>query len=161
MKKLIASVIYNLLVLVLSAFGADLGHTELYRVVSIADGDTITVEPVQGGYRAKVRLHGIDCPELNQPYGQAAKAFVTEAVLFKTVNVQPVPQGKDRYGRIVAVIEIPDKGILQELLLQAGLAWVYPQYCRNCSSWEAMQTQARNQKKGLWAEDSLIEPWAW
>ena len=131
------------------------------RVVSVADGDTITVEPIQGGDRAKVRLHGIDCPEMNQPYGQTAKAFVIEAVLFKEVDVQPSPQGKDRYGRIVAVIEIPGIGNLQEMLLSEGLAWVYSQYCRNCGEWEAIQDEAKKQRKGLWAGDKPVEPWEW
>ena len=131
------------------------------RVVAVADGDTITVEPIQGGGRAKVRLYGIDCPETNQPYGQTAKAFVIEAVLFKEVDVQPSPQGKDRYGRIVAVIEIPGAGVLQEFLLEAGLAWVYPQFCKDCGAWEAMEAEARNQRKGLWTEDNSIEPWEW
>ena len=70
-----------------------------YRVVAVSDGDTITIEPVQGGDRAKVRLHGIDAPELRQPYGQSAKTF------------------------IVDVVYVPGAGILQELLLDAGLAY--------------------------------------
>jgi endonuclease YncB( thermonuclease family) len=131
------------------------------RVVNVADGDTITIEPIEGGDRAKVRLHGIDCPETKQPYGQTAKAFVSKAVLFKTVDIQPSPQGKDRYGRIVAVIEIPGVGVLQELLLEVGLAWVYPQYCKNCGAWEAMEAEARRQRNGLWTEDKPIEPWEW
>jgi endonuclease YncB( thermonuclease family) len=131
------------------------------RVVAVADGDTITIEPPQGGDRVKVRLHGIDCPETKQPYGQTAKGFVSNTVLFKTVDVQSTPQGKDRYGRIVAVIEIPGVGILQELLLEAGLAWVYPQFCKDCGAWEAMEAEARRQRKGLWAGEKPIEPWEW
>ena len=131
------------------------------RVVAVADGDTITIEPIEGGDRAKVRLHGIDCPETNQPHGQAARDFVSKAVLFKTVDVQPSPQGKDRYGRLVAVIEIPGVGVLQELLLEAGLAWVYSQYCRDCRAWETMEAEARKQRKGLWVEANPVEPWEW
>jgi len=41
------------------------------RVVSVHDGDTITV--LTDGRQVKVRLHGIDAPELGQAYGQAAK----------------------------------------------------------------------------------------
>jgi endonuclease YncB( thermonuclease family) len=88
---------------------------ELYRVVAVSDGDTLTIEPIEGGDRAKVRLHGIDAPELRQPYGEAAKTFTREAVLFKEIDVRPMPQGTDRYGRIVAIVEIPGAGILQEL----------------------------------------------
>jgi endonuclease YncB( thermonuclease family) len=131
------------------------------RVVAVADGDTITVEPPQGGDRVKVRFHGIDCPETKQPYGQTAKGFVSQAVLFKTVDVQPSPQGKDRYGRIVAVVDIPGVGILQERLLEAGLAWVYPQYCKDCGAWEAMEAEARSQRRGLWVDKESLPPWIW
>ena len=157
MRKLIAFIILCPFILVLST--SSLAWEA--RVIAVADGDTITIEPIEGGDRVKVRLHGIDCPETNQPYGQAVKAFVTKAVLFKTVNVQPTPQGKDRYGRIVAVVEIPGVGVLQELLLEAGLAWVYPQFCKDCGAWETMEAEARNQRKGLWTEVKPIEPWEW
>jgi endonuclease YncB( thermonuclease family) len=131
------------------------------RVVEVADGDTITVEPAQGGDRVKIRLHGIDAPETRQPYGQTAKGFVNDVALYKIVDVRVTPQGKDRYGRVIAIIALPDGTILQELLLEAGLAWVYPQYCKNCKEWEAMQHEAKRQRKGLWADNNPVEPWQW
>ena len=134
---------------------------EPYRVVDVADGDTITIEPKSGGARAKVRLHGIDAPELGQPYGQAAKSFVVKAAMYKEVDVQPTPQGKDQYGRIVAVVVLPGGAVLQERLLQEGLAWVYPQFCKNCKEWEAMQAEAKKQGKGLWISDKPTPPWEW
>ena len=131
------------------------------RVVHVADGDTITVEPAKGGDRIKIRLHGIDAPETRQPYGQAAKGFVNDVALYQIADVRVTPQSKDRYGRVIAVIALPDGTILQELLLEAGLAWVYPQYCKNCGAWKAMEAEARNQRKGLWTEASPIAPWEW
>ncbi|MCL1886215.1 MAG: thermonuclease family protein [Dehalococcoidia bacterium] len=95
-------------------------HAYPARVVAVADGDTITIEPIQGGGRAKVRLHGIDCPEKDQAYGQAATVFVIDAVLFKVVDVQPTPQGTDRYGRIVAVVEIPGKASCKSFCYRRG-----------------------------------------
>ena len=131
------------------------------RVVGITDGDTITVESASGGDRVKIRLHGIDAPELRQPYGQAAKSFLMSTVLFKKVDVQPTPQRTDRYGRVVAIVKVPDVGILQELLLERGLAWIHPKYCKNCSDWEVLQLQAQNQQRGLWIESQPISPWEW
>jgi endonuclease YncB( thermonuclease family) len=140
---------------------SQLAQAAQYRVVDVADGDTITVEPVQGGDRAKVRLHGIDAPELRQPYGQAAKAFVINSALYKTADVMPTPQGKDRYGRIVAVVEIPGAGLLQELLLSEGLAWVYTRYCKDCGAWIALQVAAKAKRKGLWGDSAPVPPWEW
>lgn len=134
----------------------------LARVVAVADGDTITVEPVEGGERVKVRLHGVDAPELRQPHGEIARGFVNNATLFKVVDIQPAPQAKDRYGRTIAVVEIPEIGILQELLLSGGHAWVYPQYCKkNCQNWFDMESMARDAERGLWENPDATPPWQW
>ncbi len=44
------------------------------KVISIHDGDTITI--LQGKQQIKVRLFGIDAPELKQPYGKKSKQFL-------------------------------------------------------------------------------------
>jgi len=43
------------------------------RVVGVADGDTITV--LHNGKGERIRLHGIDCPEKRQAFGNRAKQF--------------------------------------------------------------------------------------
>jgi endonuclease YncB( thermonuclease family) len=129
------------------------------RVVAVADGDTLTVEPARGGDRNKIRLWGVDAPESRQPFGQAAKGFVNKVALFKEVTVIPVD--KDRYGRTVAVVALPDGSVLQEMLLKEGLAWVYTQYCSTCDAWKRMERQAEKEKKGLWADDRSVQPWVW
>lgn len=141
--------------------GVPVAYAEQYRVVAVSDGDTITIEPIQGGDRTKVRLHGIDAPELRQPHGQVAKTFVRDAVLYKEVDIHSTPQGTDRYGRVVAVVDVPGTGVLQELLIDAGLAWVWSRYCRDCDEWKSVQANARLLKKGLWKSDHPIEPWEW
>ena len=45
------------------------------RVVGVHDGDTLTLLVV-GNQQVKVRLAGIDAPELAQPYGQQAKQLL-------------------------------------------------------------------------------------
>jgi len=52
-----AALLFLCLLLAVPAFA------EPFRVVGVADGDTITIEPKHGGARSKVRLHGIDAPE--------------------------------------------------------------------------------------------------
>jgi endonuclease YncB( thermonuclease family) len=130
------------------------------RVVEVTDGDTLVVEPPQGGERSKVRLHGIDTPERRQPYGEAATAFTRQMVLYRQVDVQPTPQGKDRYGRMVALVVVAEGETLQEMLLDAGLAWVYPRFCKDCKAWEAKQDKARKGKHGLW-KGNAVPPWEW
>ena len=131
------------------------------RVVAVSDGDTITVEPTDGGNRIKVRLHGIDAPEKDQPGGEPARAFVVQAALYKAVEVEPTLQGKDRYGRTVAVVVLPGGESLQAALLRAGHAWVWPRYCRGCGEWEVLQEEARAAGRGLWINLNPVPPWEW
>lgn len=123
-------------------------------MVAVADGDTITVEPLAGDEQIKVRLHGIDAPERKQPTGEAARGFVFEIALYKTVEVEE--KNVDRYGRLVAVIWLPSGESLQALLLENGLAWVCPRYCRNCREWEQLQHAAQQNRRGLWANPDAI-----
>lgn len=126
-------------------------------VVKVGDGDTITVAGAAGP-GVRVRLYGIDCPESRQPYGDEATALVRDAVLGKSVEIEV--RDVDRYRRVVAVVSV-DGVSLQALLLEAGLAWVYHQYCRNCADWEGYEEWARAESLGLWYDDAPTPPWEW
>ncbi len=75
-------------------------------VVGVSDGDTITV--IHNGKGECIRLHGIDCPEKRQAFGNRAKQFTSKLVFGNTVTVQFVD--RDRYGRTVGVVLLPDAG---------------------------------------------------
>lgn len=47
------------------------------KVVSVADGDTITV--LHNDQKKEIRLYGIDAPEKDQASGQEAKKFIALA----------------------------------------------------------------------------------
>ncbi len=70
------------------------------RVVGVSDGDTITV--LHNGKGERIRLHGIDCPEKRQAFGNRAKQFTSNLVFAKTVTVQALD--RDRYGRTAGVV---------------------------------------------------------
>lgn len=131
------------------------------RVLSVIDGDTLRV--VDSEEQAiKIRLYGVDCPELGQHSGTRAKEFAKNILQNKRIIVQS--QGKDRYGRTVAIVILEDGRSLQERLLRAGLAWHYGQYCRqlrHCSRWKILEYYARQQKLGLWSEERPVPPWKW
>jgi endonuclease YncB( thermonuclease family) len=129
------------------------------RVVDVADGDTITVEPLEGGDRVRIRLHGVDAPERKQPFGETSREYATKITLFKQATVRP--QSRDRYGRVVAIVEIDGTGVLQEVLIDDGMVWVYPQYCRDCRDWKGRQSRARERGRGLWKDGKAVPPWEW
>lgn len=129
------------------------------RVVDVTDGDTVIVEPINGGDRIKIRLAGIDAPERQQPYGEGARGYAFEIALYKKVFVDELY--KDRYGRTVATVTFEDGKTFQQLMLQAGLAWVWIKYCKDCREWQIIQNDASDKHIGLWADDAPVAPWDW
>ena len=51
------------------------------KVVSIADGDTVTI--IYNNQQIKIRLAEIDRPEKNQPYGKKAKKALSDFIFNK------------------------------------------------------------------------------
>lgn len=127
------------------------------KVTGVHDGDSFTLL-APGNVEMKIRLHGVDCPELKQDYGQRAKQFTSSQIFGKTVTVKS--SKKDRYGRTIGTVYLANGQILNELLLQNGLAWHYKKYDSN-AYWAQLETNARNAKRGLWAISNPIPPWTY
>jgi micrococcal nuclease len=123
------------------------------RVVSIADGDTFTL--LMGAEKIRIRLHGIDCPEKSQAFGDVSKKFLSELALGKDVIVQKTDT--DQYGRTIGILEIDSINVNEELL-KAGLAWHYKRFDKN-PIWTKLEEQARSDKQGLWIQKDPIPPW--
>ncbi len=126
------------------------------RVVGVSDGDTITV--LHNGKGERIRLHGIDCPEKRQAFGNRAKQFTSNLVFAKTVTVQGVDL--DRYGRTVGMVLLPDGRSLNHELVSAGLAWMYRRYS-NDQRLSDLEEEARVARRGLWADPHAVPPWEW
>lgn len=77
------------------------------------DGDTLRV----GADR--VRLRGINAPELTEPGGDAARLRLEE--LLKEGSVRIVPHGQDVYGRTIADVFVDERNVA-EVLKQEGYA---------------------------------------
>jgi micrococcal nuclease len=126
------------------------------KVVGVSDGDTITV--LENRTQNRIRLYGIDAPEDGQDFGNRAKKFVSDLVFGKQVRV--VKMDIDRYDRVVGMVYVGDVNV-NEALVKNGLAWVYQRYCKIsiCSSWLALEAQARAAKTGLWSHPNPVAPW--
>ena len=129
------------------------------KIVSVADGDTLTLLTKEGPL--KIRLYGVDCPESAQSFGPEAENYVADLALFQQVTLKVM--NTDRYGRSVALLALPDGRLLNELLVDEGLAWVYRDYCRDprCAAWLLKEQAAKAQGKGLWSEKKPLPPWKW
>lgn len=136
-----------------------IAHAWPGKVVNVSDGDTITV--LHEGRQERIRIYGIDCPEKDQPFGQKARDLTASMVAGRTVDVEE--KDTDRYGRIVGLVSV-DGTNLNESIVRNGFAWVYPQYCKEsfCVDWSRLESAAKQQKKGMWADNAhIIPPWDW
>lgn len=126
------------------------------KVVGISDGDTIII--MHEGKGEKIRIYGIDTPEMGQAYGRKAKQFTSQMVFGKIVEVKPVT--KDKYGRTVGLVKITDMDLSEELV-KAGFAWVYTKYCDapKCRDWVVLEKNAKEKNIGLWSESNPVAPW--
>ena len=130
-------------------------------VTAVADGNTVTVL-TPDKQQVKIRLYGIDCPESGQAFGNRARQATERAMHGKHVTVRPMDT--DRYGRTVAVVTMPDGSTLNEHLVREGLAWVYPQHCRQediCAPLRKIEQAVRISKRGLWVDKNPVPPWEW
>jgi len=122
--------------------------------VGILDGDTIEV--MQDGRAVRVRLNGIDRPERKQSFGTRAKQFTSRMAFRKEVQV--IEKGKDRYGRTLAEVILPDGRSLNRELVREGYAWWYWKYSDD-EDLKRLQGEAREAKRGLWSDPKAIPPW--
>jgi endonuclease YncB( thermonuclease family) len=80
----------------------------------IIDGDTIRIG------KTKVRLAGIDAPELDQPYGQKSKWAMVRICKGQSIRVELT--GETSYDRLVGTCYLPDGRDIGAELIKEGLA---------------------------------------
>jgi endonuclease YncB( thermonuclease family) len=165
--------VFLLLLGILLVPGTALAESLHGRVVSVSDGDTITVLD-SDHQQHKIRLSGIDAPEKAQAFGQRSKENLSRLVFGRDVTV--VWHKKDRYGRTVGKIMVADPSCLDadcprdldacHAQVVAGMAWWYRQYAReqeagDAHRYELAEQDARARRIGLWADPSPTPPWDW
>jgi micrococcal nuclease len=121
-------------------------------VAACHDGDTCTLTD-----GTRIRLHAVDAPELDQPYGLQAHALINRLVAGQHVDVRPT--GDLSYGRTVADIYLSGRSVGGEMVA-AGLAWVEPRWNTDAST-PARQAAAQAAHLGLWADSAAVPPWQW
>lgn len=134
---------------------------ENYRVEDILDGDTIALR-ASSGEKIRVRLYGVDAPELHQSGGREAAKFATLLLRSETVSLRIMDT--DPYGRTVGLILLQDGRSGNAELVKAGHAWVYRAHCHEepmCASWYAYEHLAKREGRGLWRSGKAIPPWRW
>lgn len=110
---------------------------------------------MKNGKSVRIRLEGIDCPELRQGFGTVARRFTLVTAFGKIVRVKEAYI--DSFGRTVARVYVEGQDLSLELV-KAGMAWRFRAYSSDRALIVA-ETQARELKKGLWAQPNPVPPW--
>ena len=143
---------------------AELDKTE-YRLDSLADGDSFVLEDSKKR-KVKVRLYGVDAPEGQQAFGNTSRNNLKKLLDGKKLLIRTMY--KDDYQRSVAIVYYskngkPDELSINQLQVQAGMAWVYDYFCTSsvCNTWKLEEAMAQKAKLGLWRDSNPVPPWQW
>ena len=154
---MLKSLIYIICLLVYAS--SCYAYSFIGRVDYVLDGDTLSVVS-DGGYH-RVRVTGIDAPELSQPYGLEAARVMRKLVQGQTVLVSVVEE--DKYGREVGRVFVNNR-CLSCALLAKGTAWHWQYFDKSSVHFEQhsqLEKFAREKKLGLWKDGEAVAPWDW
>ena len=123
---------------------------------TVIDGDTVLILRARDGARVRVHLYGVDAPEIDQPYGKAAKRFLARS---KGAVLVVKPVETDGKGRLFAVVSWTN-GSYNGWLVKHGMAWANRR--QGCFPILAVaEATARKARRGLWADPNPTPPWDW
>jgi len=134
---------------------SSLSEPDWRKVKHVHDGDSLQLAD-----RRKIRLIGVNTPELArderaaEPYAREARSLVIKLIRQAHWRVGLIygPQRKDRYGRTLAHVFLPDGSNLSERLLLNGLGShiaITPNL-GYLDCYKQAQLQARKQQQNLW-----------
>jgi micrococcal nuclease len=146
------------------------GQSQLAQVMDVQDGDTLKVW--LNGRAERIRLCGVDAPELAQPLGGESRRYLRSLINKGNGTIVVVPVEPDRYGRIVAELFIQPRSGLgyqseEEIAVNAqmvrdGYAYHYAKYsdrCPNGGMLASLEADARQQRWGVWTNPNAVRPW--
>ena len=137
-------------------------HEQTFAVVEVVDGDTLDIDAADGERpTTRIRLIGVDTPETKHPtvgpmyFGQEATAFTRQSAEGRRVVIllDTVSAERDRYGRLLAYVTLPDGRILNEELIRGGFGYADLRFEHGrFDDFVRLMDAAMEQKAGLWRE---------
>lgn len=124
----------------------------------VVDGDTVVLD---GGER--VRLVGVDTPELHRPgwpvqyFAREAKAFTKRLVQGRRVKLAFDRERADKYGRTLGYLWLEDGTFVNREIVARGYGFAYTRHpFRWLDEFRAAERAARAAGAGLWAHPDSI-----
>lgn len=137
---------------------ARLSANGFFSVTKVVDGDTFWAED-GSGKSIKVRLTGIDAPELHNTgkkkagyYGEEAKRYLILLLEGRKVRLEYDVGLHDRFGRTLAYVFLEDGTFVNAALIRNGYASVLtvPPNVKYADLFVNLQQKARKKRRGLW-----------
>lgn len=129
------------------------------KVIEVNSGDVITIYNLNR--RVRVKLMGVDAPEMDQAFGDVAKKHLADLVLEKSVLVE--------YAGIAADSSLTGRVLLNDAdigaqMIRDGAAWFDANNGNRLSAndrdvYQQSESAARNEKRGLWQQENAVAPW--
>jgi len=129
------------------------------KVIEVNSGDVITIFNLNRPVR--IRLLGVDAPEMDQVFGDVAKKHLADLVYDKAVLVE--------YAGIAADSSLTGRVLLGDTdvgaqMIRDGAAWVDPSTQHRLSStdrevYQQSEGAARSERRGLWQQENPVAPW--
>lgn len=97
------------------------------QVLRVVDGDTVVLSVDLGFsmfHKVNCRLAHIDAPEPYTEAGRTASLWLRELLEGTTVTARTY-KASDKYGRWLAVLELPSGLIVNDMLVENGMARAY------------------------------------
>jgi len=133
------------------------------QVIKIIDGDTVYFQTKNDNRYKKLRLVGIDAPEIHQPFGLKSKQCLGNLINNKPVKIMLF--GTDRYKRTLAKI-LTEEVDINLAMIKEGCAWFYRRYKNTLDKndqlmYDQAEVFAIDNKKGLFSNHEAEAPWNW
>ena len=129
------------------------------KVIEVNSGDVITILNLNRPVR--IKLLGIDAPEMDQAFGDVAKKHLADLVYDKSVLVEyaGIAADKSLNGRVL----LGDADVGAQMI-RDGVAWVDPGTQHRLSTteleiYQQSERAARGERRGLWQQENPLAPW--
>ena len=140
-----------------------------FEVLRVVDGDTIEVVAHPGAAPTRVRLIGVDAPELHGDGGKAEYwaeastkyAGARSANTTVTLRLEPT-QTRDKYKRLLAYVHLSDTETLNLALVRDGQAYADRRFRHTLRpDFEQAENAARKKGTGLWRDVTVSQMPQW
>jgi micrococcal nuclease len=160
MQILITLALSGVVAIQLPAPAARITRSDPVLVRAVIDGDTIDVSTI-----GRVRLLGIDAPEIGRgydtsaPFGREARERLTTLLLHRWVRLEQEGAALDVYNRHLAYVMTEDGQFVNALLVREGLARVSARVpLTRLPELQRAEAQAQEFRRGMWGPSPSIPP---